>query len=128
MTATIAQVQDDLLTWMDGLREVFGKIDPGRGRRIVCEMMPDYARMEGRIADDLPYARFRLEYWEPDNEDPEGPPQLQATRWWYVEPHMNAEAIIKCVWLATAVSDEHQRREWFRVAGDTLFSPHRSLK
>lgn len=118
---TASTVQDVLkgITLAPWYRECAWKVqalDPGHA------YMPE-ARTY--IVGTGPVARFRIEYLEPDTET--GIVERQHARWWYVEPHMTRDDIIKTAWLALTVSDEHRRREGFQVDGVRIFNPHNPL-
>ena len=69
--------------------------------------------------------KFRITYYEPDTDT--GQPEKQHGRWWYVEDHWSHDDLVKTCWLAITISDEHRRREWFKVNGVAVFNPHQSL-
>lgn len=106
------------------IRAVLDRIKLGRGRRLEVQDTTTFATP----------IRFRITYIEADADNYANFPwdenpvvEAQYGRWWYIERDMSEEAIIKTAWLALTVSDEHARREWFRVDGVQIFSPHNRI-
>ena len=48
----------------------------------------------------------------------------QLGRKWYIEGWWGETEVVKTIYAAVQVSDEHRRREHFRLDGYAIFSPH----
>lgn len=106
---------DDLHLWA-----TLNRIELGRGREFQLEFYgPPYPKWDV-------IGRFRIKYTEIDSQY-EQFEEEQFSRWWYIERDMDEEAVVKTAWLALTVSDEHARREWFKVDDRRIFSPHNRI-
>lgn len=117
-------------------------MDEARVKQILSTIQANHRRVEWKVegvhgsfitsglilledVEDLPVARFRIEYNERDVET--HVMERQLARWWYVDRTFTTEAVIKAAWLALRTSDEHRQREGFVVNGQRIFNPHKPL-
>lgn len=61
-------------------------------------------------------------YTEPDVDTLK--PERQLTRRWFLSPEMTESEIVQTAFKCVMTSMEHRAREWFRFAGNQVFSPH----
>jgi hypothetical protein len=61
-------------------------------------------------------------YSEPDTVT--GAESRQLTRRWFLSPEMTKSELVQTAFKCIITSMEHRVREWFRYAGNAVFSPH----
>lgn len=64
------------------------------------------------------------EFYTIDASDPSRKWQFR-TREWLIQKDSTVGMIVRTVWLAVLVAQEHEAREWFRYKGEQVMHPHR---
>lgn len=65
---------------------------------------------------------LQASYLESDVDS--GNVERQLTRRWFLSPEMTESEIVQTAFKCVITSAEHRVREWFRFAGNQVFSPH----
>ena len=63
-------------------------------------------------------------YEEPDIDCPDGPPQIQRTRKWFISEDATASEIVQTALKCVLTSAEHRVRESFTYGGKRCYGPH----